>query len=393
MPTTRWGRGRGKGRAKGLPRSEKKAIKKEVRKDVRKAFGPSRRGLGRGRGPKGPPRSSVPRSRVISVPGARSSQYRGSQMVFMSSTKRSSHGQKFNCTRMATRANLGKLQVYPVTGVGTIAFKCNGTADVGGQWFFSPTMSIYWPQGSQTFNMALMYQYFYLNNVWFEFESSYQPGNTVNYDIAYCIVENANIGESSIAGYTSVTPLTVQNVLQNNISGVWPAFKAKHVIKIPPKYYRGIRYVTRSYSLVGPVSTGSSTTVAQNIQNIPFGIWFSVDGPNPTGTIDLCRVFIHYDIELCELAATQIYNNTGGSTFSDPALEMKDLKSQFADVKLEISDMRRKLVLAGDDDFIVSDSPKRRDSLKSVELRSDFDRLSLKMKKEDLKERKSASNK
>jgi len=298
-------------------------------------------------GVRGRPRSIFPRSngrgrgrgrlmgmgRTVAAPFARGNIYRGPSLKQYNSRRPG-----MNCTRMVSKTNIGKMQVYSLSSLPTVAFKPNATFDTGGQWFFAPTMSYYWPLGCSTYTMASMYQYFYLKNVWFEFESLYQPGNTANYNIVWSFVENVNLGETTISGYTSVSPLTSAQVLQNQESGSFPAFQAKMKIAPPGRWYRR-RYVTRNYSVLGPVVTGSASTTSQNVQTIPFGLWLSVDGPNPTGAIDLARIFVHYDIEFCDLAATQQYNNIGGTTFFDTDIELKEMKIQMVKLTHQLQDL------------------------------------------------------
>jgi len=326
-----------------------KKNKKKLPKKLKKVLGQVKRKYGMG--VRGRPRKLFPRGRggrVVSAPVARGPIYRGSTLRMKNTVR-----DNMNCSRMSTKANIGKLQVYAASGAPTAALKPNGTDDLGGQWFFAPTMTKYWPVGSQTLNMALMYQYFYLKNVWFEFESLYQPGNTAGYNVVWSFIENPNLGETTIASYTSTLTLTSAQLLQNNLSGSFPAFTPRHVIAPPARWYSNKRFVTRSYSLLGPVSTSSTSTVSQNVQNIPFALWLAFDGATPGSTIDISRIFIHYDIEFCDIAATQIYNNVGGSTFFDSELEVKSLRKELNALTqqlgiLSVSDQKDRRI--GDDD-------------------------------------------
>lgn len=251
-------------------------------------------------------------SRIIRAPVASGGVYTGQTVKFTPITRRG-RGGNVNCAGLKTRLFLGQIKKLITTGA--TSWQPNGTEETGGQWFFMPTNQFYWPTSSVMIAQARMYQFYYLKNVSVEFESSIQPGLTTNYKTYYGWLEDPNLGETFIASYTSVSNLSVTNLMKMPGAKSCPAWKPRCVLRPPKRWYAGKKYAIRTYALDEAIATDAQDATAENKQAIPFGLWVFVDGPTPTATTTICDVFINLHMEFCELAPTQLFDTTGGATF------------------------------------------------------------------------------
>jgi len=249
-------------------------------------------------------RSRFGKQIVVSAPSATGTRYGGSKIMLRPSTR-----MNMNCTKMATRTYLGTVQLLTTSGATNIMT----SQTCGCSWFFQPTNQYYWPTGAPITNMARMYQYYFLNNVSIELESSYQPGNSVPYKTYFTSFDDPNIGESYITAYDSVGQVTPTQILLFPNSRSFPTWEPKVVIPIPRRYYNSKKYVCRSSQLNSKIITSSQSDVATNKQEIPFGFFINISGATPSSTLTMYDLFVSFDVEFCDLAPTQLFNATGGT--------------------------------------------------------------------------------
>lgn len=325
------GRGRGRGRGgRGFGKKFKKEVKKEVKKDLRQALNPmvvkagfKREGY-RGGG------------RIIRAPISQGKTYRGGDMRILPMRK-SFGGSNMNCSRLTSRVFIGSISKEATSG--ETHWYPNGTGNTYGQWFFMPSNAFYWPASSNSVTMARMYQFFFLQNVSFEFESSIQPGLTTNYKTYYGFIEDPNVGETYIAGYTTTQNVTSANILQNPVSKSFPTWQLKTVVSPPRRWYANKKYAIRTYAVNQALDTSTSSVAAENKGAVPFGFWVNIVGATPATSFYACDVFIKYTVEFCDMAPYQTLDNTGGSTYSSSSVEKKGETSVGSPVKLTAEDL------------------------------------------------------
>jgi len=196
--------------------------------------------------------------------------------------------------------------------------------DIFGQWWFVPTDQEYWPMSSVVVGMARMYQYFYLNSAWFELEATTAPGSVTNARLYWGIVEDPQLGQTYVPSYTSTLGISPLNILQLPTSGSCPAWTPKVKIVVPRKYFAGKKFNLRTNSLNEAITTTTVASAAFNQLSIPFGLWLSMTAP--ASAVTYFDIFLHYDIEFCELAPIMTADNTGGSAFSSSVPHMSRTK-------------------------------------------------------------------
>jgi len=300
-------RGRGRGRRQPLSKKAKAAKKRAVAiSKLPKWSAPNAKAyVNKYKQFRPSGRSRFGKSIVISAPVATGAKYGGSKMVLAPSRRNN-----MNCTKMSTRQFMGTVQVLPTSGATNIMT----SSSCGCSWFFQPNNGFYWPTSAPIVSMARMYQNYYINNVSVELESSYQPGNTVPYKTYFASFDDPNIGESYISGYDSVGQVTPTQILEFPNSRSFPTWEPKVIIPIPKRFYAGKKYVSRATHFDAKTNTSSGDNVATNKQEIAFGFFLNIAGAVPTSLTNMYDLFIRFDVEFCELAPIQLFDNTGSST-------------------------------------------------------------------------------
>jgi hypothetical protein len=260
-------------------------------------------------------RGSRPRTRVITAPLASGVRAPGSRTTIVP-TRRGN----MNCSRIKTRIFLGALLQQQVTG-DTGWFP--STFNVSGQWFFQPGNNAYWPSSSPLLALSRLYQFFYLNNVSFELESNIQPGQTNPLKLYHTFVEDPNIGETFISGYTTGSNVSANDIMKFPLSKSEPCWQPVIRMAPPQKWYKNRKYTVRSYCFNELIVTDTNDTVAQNKQSIPFGLFLKLVGPTPVISFSAFDIFINLDVEFCDLAPSMTFDIIGGTAYSDKK-EKKD---------------------------------------------------------------------
>jgi len=262
-------------------------------------------------------RTARGRTTIVSVPQAVGSKFSGQQLG-VTPFRRGN----MNCSRMSTRAYLGQVKVNITTGA--TSWTPGPTVDTGGQWFFMPANQAYWPSNSVIVSMARMYQFFYLSDVSFELESNYQPGNTVPYKTYVGFIQDPNLGESYITGYTSTSNIPSTTIMQVPESKSFPTWEPKVVVAPPKRWYAGRRYNVRTYEIVSAIVTNNSNVAQENKACVPFGMWINIVGATPAATFVAYDVFVRFTVDFCEMAPIQTIDNIGQTGFDEEKKEKKN---------------------------------------------------------------------
>jgi len=340
MPNGRRGRGRrGRGGRRAPARTIKNEVKREVKKIVRKRTQPivskaMVRAIGRDAqvfrryGQRG-------RTRVITAPVASGGMYQGSAIRLNPSLRG-----RLNCAHVRTRAYLGAINKNSVTG--NTSWVSN-IGDNGGQWYFMPTNANYWQNSSPIVTTARMYQYYYLNSAAIELESYLTPGNTNNFKTYFASFQDPNLyieQTSSLSSTAQVGSGLILSLPLNSCS--FPTWVSRKLCVIPPKFFRGARYETRTYALNAPLDF---TKAAENKQAVAFGIWITIGGPIPLATTPMYDVFIIMDCDFCEMVPTQNFDNEGGITLGNTPVgsAIATIKHQERALSTQLEELHRKM--------------------------------------------------
>jgi len=269
-------------------------------------------------------RGAKPRTRIITAPVASGGVYTGGSVALNPSVRG-----RLNCAHLRTRQFLGQILVKATTGALFWSPK-DGTVDCGGQYYFMPSNNFYWPTGCPIITSARMYQFFFLNSCSFEFESSYQPGNTnpLKTYVAFANDPNAYITQVG-TGHTSTENVSSSFILsftQNSCS--FPTWKPKMVCAPPPKFYRGRSFEVRSYAFN---QAFDFTQSAENKQATPFVMYVRINGSTPLADLVAYDVFVNLDMDFCELMPSQQFDNQGAATF-DSKSDVKSLSTQLEEL-------------------------------------------------------------
>jgi hypothetical protein len=329
------GRGRGRGRRGGRRGMAKKILTevKKVEKDVKRSYGFNNnlgaiaRGMSRRyarTGYRGP-------AKIVRAPVASGGMYAGSAIRMKAQSYQTRKG-NINCSVINTRQYLGQISV---TGPLGKTFWAPGASDCGGQYYFMPSNTFYWPVAASPNTFARMYQFYYLENVSFEFESSYMPGNTLPYKTYVGFVQDPNwvpatLG-SSVTSTTNLTPSQILSIPRNSCA--FPTWMAKKVCAPPKEWYKGVRYECRTYALNEALQFSNA---AENKQACPFAMFVVVTGTIPVTTQLVYDVFVKFTIRYCEMTNLQNFDNLGNLTSEHiPSLNEKIKALELEVKKLE----------------------------------------------------------
>lgn len=261
---------------------------------------------------------------IVQYPIVSGGVYSGSKTTMTPSTRRKGM-QSMNCTKLRTRAFIGTITYDSSSNVHITP--TGASVNIGGQWFFAPTNAAYWATSQPFINLARMYQYFYLNSAVFDFESNIPPGLLTNFKTYVGFIEDPNLGESIIAGYTSTSTIGPGAILSLPDSISFPTWEARQRLRPPQRWFKDVRYSLRTYGLNEAIITNDNKYTAENKQSIPFGLWVSFNGTPPASGQPaqyMYDLFITVDMEFCELAPMQIYDNVGNTAFDKPAIPFVD---------------------------------------------------------------------
>jgi len=302
MPSRGRFRGRGRGRGRGrVPR------------------------IGRGRLPGNKPARVSFRSNGLKLPGGGRIVKAALNTAVAGMRQHSSMlGTRPNCIRIKTRFYLGTL---------SLATNSNSDMTIGGvtnhgQWYFNPGNGAYFPSNVNVLTLCRMFQKYMINSCKFIFKSLMTPGLVTSYRIIYGFVEDINLGETFISGFNTGQTLSKANILQLPDASDFPAWTPEWTIAPPVRWFRNKKFDIRGNDLNQLNGTGSSSgNVALSKMVYAFGLWMMVDGLAPGAELPISDIFVDLDIELCDIAPLMIYDATGGSTFSSPSTEIKNVPS------------------------------------------------------------------
>jgi len=300
-------------------------------------------------------------TRILRAPVAMGGVYAGTATKIRPVLRREGKtGNSLNCSNLKTRLFLGQLVLKALTG--NTSFIPAATGETGGQWFFLPTNQYYWPTGSTVVILSRMYQFYYLKSCSFEVESNVQPGQPTATRLYYGFIDDPNLGESYITSYTTIQNVTVGNILQLPTAKSEPSWKPLIRFAPPRRWYAGKKFTNRNYLFNDPMVTSTNDTVAQNKQACPFAAWMTIKAPVPVADTVVADVFINIDIDFCDLAPQQTFNNIGTNVLQTPSdkkkestiVEKLEVKSQHKESEVTPTSSHDYYDLGDRDDEVVS---------------------------------------
>lgn len=184
-----------------------------------------------------------------------------------------------------------------MTSTGTTLWKVDGTNDCAGQWYYNPINTLY-AAASPVANIGKYFDQYRVHKLTLVYSTNYTSGNTVNYQITWCLCNSIDHWEKMGVATAVTTPTKAQIMAMPTADTFNSSVPERTQALMHPT---GWLYTASPQGLTGGVNYAAAGAEERTAYACTAGV--RIDGATPGANINIADMSLIVDIEFKDMTA------------------------------------------------------------------------------------------